>query len=322
MKNLMFLISIAFVTLSSYAQQEAGFIMNGLDIRMNKANPQIVETYGYFMQDPKTQVKSYGSSGWNKEITNVDRGIYMFSAIGQTVINGVPKNYPQDIMEAKFSYGNEATLTKTYFSPDAVPSSRINCKTSTAFGAVFGRKGRKMNCFTATPELCTKIEKLKSKFGDVDFNKLSDDLKTCSNTLNSLNIYSNDLNEYVRSKDYKDLSDAQSKNMKEFLDNKGEEFKFKKVDGINRPDDVQFFAGKSLAGTRDLQDLVTSLNNLAEVSTACAAMVDAGRVVNEVIDRKTAVDPITGGILIVKGKGKGPAAAVPPAAAEGAPARK
>lgn len=319
MKKVLLVVCLS-ISVNLHAQIEAGFIMAGNDIRVNKDKSELIETYNYFTEDPKTKVKVFSGSAVNREIKNVERGIYLSTAVGQTWVGGVAKNYLQSVTEAKFEYGNNATFAYTTFGSEGTPDLRTNCKVNQAWG-VFNQQGRRMNCITATPKLCTYLEKLKSKSGSVDFNKLSSDLSACSSTLTKLGFLSRDLNDYVRSKDYREVAGNQANNAHDFINNSAEEFKMKKMETF-APNDIEFFNAKSLAGTLDLKEISRSMQNLSDASVACAAMVDAGKVQNDLLGRKTAVDPITGGIATVPTARSAAGAASGAEKAASAPAKK
>jgi hypothetical protein len=305
MKTIIFAFTFLMAT-SVLAQLEGGFILNPREIRINKNDPKLLETYGSFLSDSATKVKPL--STWNKEISNSGRGIYMFSKIGQTLVNGVPKNFPEEITEAKFNSEYDAIAVKTKMGVDGTAESRTNCKVSMSQGALWGKSGRKLSCYTANPGLCSRLEKVKSQLKSVDFNKLSKELDSCATTIRSLSTISSDLNEYVRNKEYRDLAVKEAKNMKAFIDSKQSEFKLAPVDGPFQPDDLVFFNGGSLKGTLDLGDLAISLERISEASVACAGLENANSTVSSILGKNTT--------------STSPAVALPPDQAVGAPARK
>ncbi len=304
MKNIFFAL-IILSSFSAHAQLEGGFILNSNGIRLTTADGSVVETYGDFKSNRATNVTL--RNGVNKEIRNVLEKSFFSSFISQTVVAGVPKNFPSIITEAKIADPYNALIVRTAFGPSAEPESRTNCKVSMAKGEYFKRTGRKLSCYTANPGLCSRLEKLKTSLQKADFMKLSADLKSCANTISGLQGISSELNEYLRTKEYQDLAKTEATNMKEFVDANRKDFDLAKVDEVFQPDGTEFFTAGKLKGTLDLADVARSFERISEASVACSGLEESTKAINNLIGRKVAATAT------------GPAAALPPAAAEGAP---
>lgn len=280
------LLFVGFFSFNSWAEVEASFIMNNVDIRFDAGNERLFVTQGYFQMDPNTKVDLMPGNERNKVIFNKPRGVYMSTDIGQTVKGQKVYTYPTSITEAKREGRQEALYSYTVFDGGTERAAhRTNCANGPDWSNVSNRATQSFKCTTVTTEFCKKLEDVKLAMGAKGFNEAAQQLGQCQRALSDLSVKAKGLKEYVATKEYRDLSEKMGKNLFGLRNNKDRDIGLEQPKGLFNSVNLETLGSDDFDSLEfsDIRGMIKSMQAIKSSVVACAALEDANATVNKAI---------------------------------------